>query len=411
MEFVVDAHNEYQAGLDINRVADEGYAGLIVKATQGTGGYRAPAAFDRWISTAHNRGMVPGAYHWLTGGSRGRDQVGAFLGRIGDPIGMICALDVEDPQNPPTWTHLYEFVQEFRQRTGGHKLLIYSGNWWWSTRGWNAASLTPYLWDSQYVSGSDVGSRLFEKVPSSWWTPRYGGWNRTTLLQFTSEALVAGQKVDVSAFDGTRMALATLAGKEGDAVAGEVSLDWHGWNNASSTATTGSRGDAVALWEAWSVLVRGLNIYQGNGDVGTSFLATNLLEVVTGVRALVAASEAEKTRDAQTAAQVATLSATVHEMSTALNALLSGGTGSGAPLDTAAILQRITMVSEQVAAEHAATRAAELANLQAAFSQARQAELAGLHEYIAILEQHLVGAGIQLATDSLGQDDEGKPSK
>lgn len=209
---LVDAHTTYQAGLDVERVAREGYGGLLVKATQGASGYTAPATFDDWIRRGRAAGMVVGAYHWLTSAPAGA-QLDHYLGRlakVGGPDGMLCAVDVEDTAAPPTWATLRAFVSGWQERTGGHPLILYSGAWWWGPRGWPGATLTPHLWHSRYVTGSGPGSVLYGAVPESWWSPAYGGWAQATLLQFTSSALVAGQRVDVSAFRGTREQLLAL---------------------------------------------------------------------------------------------------------------------------------------------------------------------------------------------------------
>jgi GH25 family lysozyme M1 (1,4-beta-N-acetylmuramidase) len=202
--YLVDAHNDYQSGLNIEQVAREDFSGLIVKATQGATGYTAPSAFDSWISRARNADMIPGAYHWLTSASASK-QVDHFLKRldaVGGPEGLLCAVDVEDTSNPPSEGIARAFCDQFEQRTGGHPLLLYTGAWWWKPRGWDGESMTPYLWASRYVSGSGLASALYGKMPASWWVPGYGGWSRATMVQFSSSGKVAGKAVDVNAFPG-----------------------------------------------------------------------------------------------------------------------------------------------------------------------------------------------------------------
>lgn len=202
--WIVDAHPQYQAGLNVEQVAREGYSALIVKATQGATGYTAPNTFDDWIRRARSAGMTPGAYHWITSASAA-SQVDHFLSRldaVGGPNGLLCAVDVEDPTNPPSRATVSAWVAEWNRRTGNHPLVLYTGDWW-RQRGWPGAQLTPYLWLSHYVSGTGAGSSLYAKVPASWWTPGFGGWGTATILQFSSTALVAGKSVDVSAFRGS----------------------------------------------------------------------------------------------------------------------------------------------------------------------------------------------------------------
>lgn len=220
MVWVVDAHTEYQAGLNVPRLAGEGYSALTVKATQGATGYTAPGKFDTWRRQAQDTGLMFGAYHWLTSADPER-QVHHFLDRIGDPRGMLIQLDVEDNANPPGWNHLAVWDAVWRSLTGNHPYLIYTGAWWWNAAGrrWNGSQLTPYLWHSQYVMdgsrpAAGYASSVYSRVPASWWTPGYGGWGRATMLQFTSRGTAGGitANVDVNYFDGGLDQLRALTG-------------------------------------------------------------------------------------------------------------------------------------------------------------------------------------------------------
>lgn len=343
--FVVDAHTSYQAGLDVEQVAREGYSALIVKATEGATGYTAPGAFDDWVRRARAAGMIPGAYHWLTSANADR-QLDHFLGRIGSPAGLICAVDVEQDSGAiPTFSTLAAFVASWKQRTGGHPLVLYSSNWWWSKHQMPVgAGLTPYLWDSRYVTGSGFGSVLLGKVPPSWWTPQYGGWSRATLLQYSSSARVAGKKVDVSAFEGDMGDLARLAGLEGGPMQAELNWGEPGWGRGS---LVGGRPDGVLLGEIWTMLMLGQNLYQSPGEAGTSYLAQQLQSAAVSQQAMAAAID------------------------TLVSAVNAGS--SGTPLDTAAIMARIdaavTEVTEPTRAQFVALMEHHRAALEAAFSQ------------------------------------------
>lgn len=259
MLYLVDAHNDYQAGLNIEQVAREGYSALLVKATQGATGYTAAGAFDDWIRRARASGMIAGAYHWLTSASASA-QLDHYLRRldaVGGPAGLLCAVDVEDTENPPTRSILADFADGFRRRTGGHPLLLYTGAWWWKPRGWNGAGITPYLWASRYVSGSGYGSQLYSRVPESWWTPGYGGWGQATILQFSSTGLVAGKAVDVNAFRGSLDDLRALTrpqaggtGTSGGSMAGEIA-DFAA-AHVPVPGTGGECGSHMALGAVWS---------------------------------------------------------------------------------------------------------------------------------------------------------------
>jgi hypothetical protein len=214
--FVVDISG-HQDAFDAARAGREGYAAVICKATEGRT-YNDPR-FDTFIPQIKAAGLIPGAYHFLRAGD-GAAQARAFHARVtahGGPGGFLCACDNEQDA---TLAATKAFFAEWARLSGNHPLMMYSGSWWWTSRGWNGPSLTQYLWDSRYVSGSGVGSDLYTKVPASWWTPGYGGWGTATLLQFSSKATVAGQPVDVSAYRGTYGQLLALAGADGSTTPG-----------------------------------------------------------------------------------------------------------------------------------------------------------------------------------------------
>jgi hypothetical protein len=342
MLFVADAHTTYQAGLNVEQVAREGYSALVVKATEGAAGYTAPGAFDDWVRRARAAGMIPGAYHWLTSANAGQ-QLDHFLGRIGSPAGLICAVDVEQDSGAiPAFATLAAFVAGWQQRTGGHPLVLYSSNWWWSKHQMPVgAGLTPYLWDSRYVTGSGYGSVLLGKVPASWWTPKYGGWPRATLLQYSSSALIDGRKMDTSAFEGDMGDLARLAGLEGGPMKAELSWGEPGWGRGD---LVGGRPDGVLLGEIWTMLFHGLGLYQHVGDESSAFAPAILQQISTGIAALLAAQDAEIARDAQAATRIQSMATAIDTLVSAVNA---GGTGT--PLDAAAIMARIESAVSQVA--------------------------------------------------------------
>ena len=206
--------SSHKAGFNVAKAASEGYSAAIAKASQGTW-YQDPC-FDGFAQQAINAGLIPGAYHWLENGQGGL-QAELFyhdVGEHGGPQGWLCACDCEDDAD---WATLTAFFGRWKELASGHPLILYSGNWWWESRGWNGAGLTPYLWDSRYVSGSGYGSQLYELVPDSWWTPRYGGWSETSILQYSSNATVAGSTpIDVDAFLGTREELLKLTRRMSD---------------------------------------------------------------------------------------------------------------------------------------------------------------------------------------------------
>lgn len=219
MLYGVDVHDGYQHGLSFPTLVAQGYTFAAVKLTQGTGYVRDQA--DEWITSARSAGLVPGAYHWLTSAD-GAAQARWFhqnLAKVGGPDGLLIQLDCEDDGYGPQMT---AWAQEWSRLTGGHPFMIYSGAWWWpKTGGFVGASLTPYLWDSHYLSADadtvpDDPAAFAARIPASWWGPRYGGWPTPTFVQFTSKGDAGGlaNNVDLNCTRLTREQLLALTGDD-----------------------------------------------------------------------------------------------------------------------------------------------------------------------------------------------------
>lgn len=222
MLYGVDVHARYQGGLDIPLLARQGYTFLVSKASEGTGIpplNGSSAAFKlrtlQWMDQARAAGMIPGLYHWIKSGN-GAGQARFFHGIVkdaGGPGGMLIQLDCEDNA---TYSDVVAWAEEWQRLTGGHPFLIYTGGWWWRPRGWNGNVLTPYLWESHYLS-ADVDTipdnPAQYSIPAAWWTPGYGQWPVATILQFTSrgDAGSLGNNIDLNAFRGSLADLQALA--------------------------------------------------------------------------------------------------------------------------------------------------------------------------------------------------------
>lgn len=218
MLYGVDIHGTYQRGIDFALLARQGYSFAAVKATQGTTEFNSSYTqqFLDWMPRIRAAGLIPGAYHWLTNADPVA-QCANFLRRVrqaGGPDGMLIQCDCEDNA---TLAVLQGWVAEWKRQTGGHPFFIYSGDWWWGPRGWAGAGLTPYLWDSRYLSADtdvvpDDPAAFAARAPASWFTPRYGGWGTATVLQFTSrgDAGSLGNNVDLNVFRGSRAELLAL---------------------------------------------------------------------------------------------------------------------------------------------------------------------------------------------------------
>ena len=203
MLYGVDVHDGYQRGLSFPTLVAQGYTFAAVKLTQGLTYQRDLG--DDWVRAARAAGLIPGGYHWLTSGD-GAAQARNFHTKVleaGGPEGMLIQLDCEDDGYGPQIT---AWAAEWRRLTGGHPFLIYSGGWWWPrTGGFRGVDVTPYLWQSHYLTADadtvpDDPAAFAARIPSAWWSPGYGGWSTATILQFTSrgDAGMLSNNVDLN---------------------------------------------------------------------------------------------------------------------------------------------------------------------------------------------------------------------
>jgi len=223
MLYGVDVHARYQGGLDIPLLKRQGYSYLVAKASEGTSipplngsSAQFKARTLRWMDETREQAMIPGLYHWIKGGNAAA-QARFFHSIVKDaegPAGMLIQLDCEDNA---TYSDLQVWKAEWQQLANGHPFELYTGKWWWGPRGWNGNLITPYLWDSHYLTADTdtiPDNPAQYPIPPSWWTPGYGSWPTATILQFTSrgDAGSLGNNVDLNAFRGTFADLQALAG-------------------------------------------------------------------------------------------------------------------------------------------------------------------------------------------------------
>lgn len=203
----------YQGHPNWSRVHRAGIRYGFSKVTEGLS-YRNPT----WD---HNRaGMlaladdfVPGCYHFLHRGN-GREQARFFLRHAGDLDRFAVALDVEahgaDGATARAW------VDEFKDRTGGHPVLGYYPRWYWQQTGRPNLEFFDAIWQSRYVEGTGSAAVLYRLVPTAWWA-EFGGQDMA-ILQFSSSASVPGiaGRCDINAYRGNLEQLRALALGEDD---------------------------------------------------------------------------------------------------------------------------------------------------------------------------------------------------
>lgn len=215
----VDISN-WQQGIDLARVAREGYEFCVVKASEGPyrdGTFYLNPSYVSQIEAAQRAGMLIGAYHYIIE-TPVEAQVNLFLDTVGDVANKLIMVDYEAypnfPDLDPTMETLTKFVTELRNRIGDHPVLVYAGQGYWASPPPNGSirDLNVTTWDAYYPlhPRADYGSVLYEQVKDLGWGERWGD-QEPKFWQFSANGRVAGMEVDVNAFSGTRAELYALA--------------------------------------------------------------------------------------------------------------------------------------------------------------------------------------------------------
>jgi lysozyme len=199
-----DVHPDFQRGLNIEQVRAEGFDFIAVKVSEGAGTYGG----QDWLRRAKRCGLIPMGYHYLRPGNED-EQARVFAGQLlqADVPGMLDAEALAGDTPTLTVAGIHRFIDAVRLQ-GARVPLLYLPRWFHQRMGSPDLSGLPQLWASGYVSGGGYAADLYQAVTPKLWAP-YGGLP-VAVLQFTDQALLAGQKIDADAFLGTRDELATL---------------------------------------------------------------------------------------------------------------------------------------------------------------------------------------------------------
>lgn len=200
ISYIVDCHPVFQAGLSIDKVAAEGFAGLAVKASQGTSSLWAAGA-KTWLDRADVLGLVTWCYHYVDTSSIAAQAQTVKTASHGRPVMM----DFE--ANSGTVANLRSLIAAC-QRIGVRVPLAYVPRWYFQQLGSPSLAGLPPIVSSRYLTATGTASAIYSQVPASFWDS-YGD-GVTTVLQFSDRATVAGKQVDVNAFRGTKDQLRAL---------------------------------------------------------------------------------------------------------------------------------------------------------------------------------------------------------
>lgn len=197
------------APIDWTRARADGVSFAAIKATEGTG--FVDPSYHATMQAAR-AAAVPClfAMHFLWPGE-GAAQADHFVATVGNLSDVGVLLDVEK-NGSGTWP-AYADVDAFISRLVDHHGftrpgVIYTGAWFWAGRGYLADPKAPWgwpLWDSRYTAPVGLGLAAGAADANIDWTPGYGGWQSSLLVQFTDAARVAGigTRVDGDAFRGS----------------------------------------------------------------------------------------------------------------------------------------------------------------------------------------------------------------
>lgn len=168
--------SHYNTVTSFSAIKADGIAGVIHKATQGTGWM--DSAYASRKQQALDAGLWWGAYHFGTNAD-GAAQAQYFLSKVNPGPNDLLALDFEEnPSSQMTIAQAEQFVTEIFNQTGRYPG-FYSDALAGNMMGNNRSSILAncWFWRAQYSGTSP-------SVPSTWQT-----W---TMWQYTSSGTVSG---------------------------------------------------------------------------------------------------------------------------------------------------------------------------------------------------------------------------
>ena len=212
--FGVDV-SEHQDGMSLAQAKREGMDFAILRLCDGT--YR-DRVFASHLDDAESAGLLVSTYWYLRAPSEGStiaQQVDVIDQQMGGRRDLGVWIDVESVDRNGrallTGADVWAAKQELERR-GYHVPGIYSGAWYWEKMPGGEPSMDGLgaLWLASYGANRAGGYREIYPGDSS---PRWEyplGNRKPDLLQYGSNATVAGRTVDINAYKGTRNQLATI---------------------------------------------------------------------------------------------------------------------------------------------------------------------------------------------------------
>lgn len=208
--FGIDISNN-NGVVDIDRVKAEGFQFVWAKVSEGAS--FKDTFWPRTRDWCRQAGLLLAGYHYVREGDANA-QAATFVAQLGDKT-IPAMLDFEDGSGG---IENFWAVRNAIEARGVRVALSYIPRWYWQRIGSPDLSGIPGLIQSSYVTGTGYASVLYPGDDNSRWAP-FGG-KAPDILQFTSQAQVAGKILDANAFRGTVDELKALL-RGGPTVPGE----------------------------------------------------------------------------------------------------------------------------------------------------------------------------------------------
>lgn len=219
--------SSHQGSIDWAKVKGDGMTFAIVRCVRESG--NVDPNYAKNVAAARKAGMVTGAYAFLSGGMA-KSQAKTFIKAVGNPAGMLIALDIERPSNKahavPTFADVQIFAKAWKAAHPKHPLLLYgsAGSVLGSIGAKGILSQFGRLWLARYRTGHGTAAMAFYEsiggIHANEWRKAFSGWTGPSFWQFTSQGVhVAGiaskgkpRRVDIDAYRGTMDQLLSLTG-------------------------------------------------------------------------------------------------------------------------------------------------------------------------------------------------------
>lgn len=205
----IDISN-HQGAFDFAAAKREGFDFATHKITEGSG-YRDPYWARARAEMAKHFPDRWGGYVFCKVGTDPTAEARTLREHAGTPD-FPLQIDYEDLDRNGSLADLNRRIDAYRAAGFTNLLPIYIPRWYWRDRmGSPDLSRLPVpIWNSHYVNGTGYASNLYPGDDHSGWAP-VGG-KDVAILQFSEQAAVAGQRIDVNAFRGNETQLAALFG-------------------------------------------------------------------------------------------------------------------------------------------------------------------------------------------------------